>query len=167
VSPSQGRHCSALLQEKLGTDFEVCSVVKPNDKLNEVVQDAHKLVKGLNDKDRLIVLGGTNDVEVDGKYIASVPGAIRKVLPLSKKTNDIFNLIPTRFDRVDLTSHVTNKRLIDSSTVKSIIVRIKKSSNMRLNFSNERLARDSYTRHGLHLIMKGKTLMFENCVTLF
>ena len=121
----------------------MCSVVKPNAKLNEVVQDAHKLVKDFNDKDCLIVLGGTNDVEVDGKYIASIPEAIRKVLP--KKNNVTFYSIPIRFDRVDLTSHVTKANRSIHSEINNC--QDKKSSNIRLNFSNERLARDFYTRH--------------------
>lgn len=163
LSASQGRHCSALLQKNLGNDFEVCGIVKPSAKLKDVVRDAHQKVKDFNENDCLIVLGGTNDVEADGMYKQSISKDLRKVLPLSKQTNVIFNSIPTRFDRPDLKKHVDIANKIIHFTINDSSN--KKSSNLRLNFNNERLSRDCYTRHGLHLNLKGKQEMCKKLST--
>jgi len=157
LSSSQGRNCSVLLQQNLGEDFEVCGVVEPNAKLCDVVGDVQGLVKSFDENDCVIVLGGTNDVELDGKYRETVAEGIKNVLPLSKQTNVIINSIPSRFDRFDLQPHIrAANEIIHREVNKS---KDKNSSNVRINFGNERLTRDCYTRHGLHLNLRGKSEM--------
>jgi len=157
LSSSQGRFCSNILQKKLGENYEVCGIVKPNARLTDVVDSAETLVRDFNENDCLIVMGGTNDIETN--YSETIPEGIRKVLPLSKQTNIIFNSIPARFDRFDLKHHVDKaNRIIHEEINKS---NEKKSSNIRLNFVNERLSRDCYTRHGLHLNFKGKSQLCD------
>lgn len=153
LSCSQGRMCSNLLQERLGDNFEVSSIVKPNAQLKDVVCDADKLVKNFNENDCLIVLGGSNDM--DGNYQKTIPEGLNKVLSLSKKTNVILNSVPTRFDRFDLRDHVRNANRIIRSQVNRFPD--KKPANIRVNSSMERLSRECYTRQGLHLNLKGKS----------
>jgi len=153
LSCSQGHLCSNLLQENLGDNFEVSSIVKPNVRLKDVVCDAEKLVEGFGESDCLIVLGGSNDM--DGKYKETILQGLSKVLPLAKKTNIIFNPVPTRFDRFDLKDPVSNANQIISSQVTRYPDR--KTWKIRINTGIERLNRDCYTRHGLHLNRRSKT----------
>lgn len=153
LSSSQGRMCSNLLQERLGDGYEVSSIVKPNARLKEVVGDVDNLVANFGKEDCLIVLGGTNDM--DGNYKETIPEGIRRVLPLSKKTNVIFNSVLTRFDRPELRSQVRDANHIIHTEVNKC--QDKKSANIRINFGTERLSRECYTKHGLHLNLVGKT----------
>ena len=57
LSSSQGRSCSDILQKKLGDNFEVCGIVKPNAWLSDVVEGADKLVNDFDENDCLLVMG--------------------------------------------------------------------------------------------------------------
>jgi len=92
---------------------------------------------------------------LDGNYKETIPQGLSKVLPLAKKTNIIFNSVPTRFDRFDLKDPASNANQIISSQVTRYPDR--KTGKIRMNTGIERLNRDCYTRHGLHLNRRGKT----------
>jgi hypothetical protein len=67
-----------MLQENLGTKFDVVSIFKPNAPLAKVVEDLGKLGKGLTKQDHIIVGGSGNSldrnyyhsVEKDANFIA-------------------------------------------------------------------------------------------------
>ena len=89
---------------------------------------------------------------MDGNFKEIIPQRFSKVLPLAKKTNIIFNSVPTRFDLKD---PVSNANQIITSQV--IRYPDRKTGKIRMNTGIERLNRDCYTRHGLHLNRRGKT----------
>jgi hypothetical protein len=46
-----------MLQENLGSIFEVCSIFKPNFPLANVIEDVRKLGKDLTKQDRIVTVG--------------------------------------------------------------------------------------------------------------
>jgi hypothetical protein len=68
LGSSHGREIGPMLQENLGTEFDVCSIFKPNTPLAKVV-DIGKLGKGLAKQDHTIVVGGPgNSLERNYHY---------------------------------------------------------------------------------------------------
>jgi len=43
LASSRGRGCSKLIGERLGEDFQVCGIVKPNGKFKDVVESVDKM----------------------------------------------------------------------------------------------------------------------------
>lgn len=157
VADSQGRDCSSMLKEelsgKLNGNFEVCGIVKPNGKLKDVVEHISNLVEDFTKDDCVIVMGGTNDVEEGDNYRETIMEGVQRALPVSCHTNIIFNSIPMRFDRYELSPHVHAANHQFYTGIQES--RYKNPANIRLN-SNEHLSRDCFTRHGLHLNRRGK-----------
>lgn len=165
LTDSNGRGCSAKLQSKLGKDFEVSSLVKPNGKLENLVKDIAPLTKNLDKDDCVIILGGTNDVGINESYDLKLRSAVRDILKTSKTTNVIVNAIPKRFDDeiLDLETSKANKvlhKLINNEKFE------KNSKNVIINFRTEQMKRGSFTRHGLHLNEIGKNALTERLAEL-
>jgi hypothetical protein len=58
LGSSHGKEIGPMLQENLGTKFEVHSIFKPNAPLVYVFEDMQKLGKGLMKQDHIIIVGG-------------------------------------------------------------------------------------------------------------
>jgi hypothetical protein len=50
-----------MLQENLGSKFEVCSIFKPNTPLVNVVEDGRKFGKDLTKQDHIVIVGGAGN----------------------------------------------------------------------------------------------------------
>jgi hypothetical protein len=58
-----------MLQENLGSKFEVCSIFKPNIPLANVVEDVRKLGKDLTKQYHIIIVGGArNSLDINQDY---------------------------------------------------------------------------------------------------
>jgi hypothetical protein len=159
LADSHGRECSTLLSKNL-KNFDVETFFKPGAPLNEVVNSARDLVKDFNKDDFLIVLGGTNDIEdKTNKHLPQIFDSLNKVVPLSQKTNVIINTVPFRFDMPELNSKIKETNKLIHNTINNL--KTKNAKNLGICFLNERLKREHYTKHGLHLNQSGKIVLCD------
>ena len=68
LTGSTATGCSAKLKDKPEDKFDVTRFVKPYGKLNNLVESIAPLPKNFNKDDCVIILGGTNDVEINENY---------------------------------------------------------------------------------------------------
>jgi len=65
----RGERDQCLLQENLGSKFEICSIFKPNVPLAKVVEDIRKLGKDLTKQDHTVIVGGAgNSLDINQVY---------------------------------------------------------------------------------------------------
>jgi hypothetical protein len=65
----RGERDQCLLQENLGSKFEICSIFKPNVPLAKVVEDIRKLGKDLTKQDHIVIVGGAgNSLDINQVY---------------------------------------------------------------------------------------------------
>ena len=163
LSSSHGSHCSKILSEKLSENYEVCGVVKPNARLNEVVESVDKLTSDFGDDDCVIVMAGGNG-EDDVDFITGITSGIGKIMKGKDRTRVIINALPQRFDREDLIEKVKLMNKIMHSEVNRLGKR--QNQNKQMNFDMERMERNEFTRHGLHLNNHGKKIFCDRMVEL-
>ena len=102
LSSSHGRNCSKILSKKLTENYEVCGMVKPNTRLNEVVESVDKLTNDFGDDDCVIVMAGENDEDdIDFKTGITL-GIEKKIMEVKDRTKVIINALPPRIDRENL-----------------------------------------------------------------
>ena len=140
LSDSQGRHCAGLLQEELGSDYQVSGLVKPGAPLREVLRDCSQLAR---DVDVLVIQAGTNDLSPRGGV--DIAPLRQQLARLPSSTRVILSGVPPRFDR----PHLNTMAMKYNEAFKTI----DGVSNFN-PFTN--LNRSHYTRHGLHLNFRGK-----------
>jgi len=163
LASSHGRHCGGILQNKLGDQYNVCGVVKPNAKFKNVVESVEGLTKDFGKDDCVIVMAGGNDEE-DVHFHDSFKEGIGKVMAVKERTNVIINALPPRYDNSDLKEKV---QLMN----KFLHIEVNRqgkwqNQNVRMNFEMERMDRKYFTRHGLHLNFYGKNAVCEKMCAL-
>lgn len=165
LADSNGRGCSRILQEELGSRFEVKSFFKPNAKFSDVTRDIGKLGKNHTDEDFIVVLAGSNDFQNNLahdtlktlKYIKPDCSefSVDSLIGVTKHTNVLVGGIPLRFEiggrNLNEAIKKTNINLYKKlEHLKSLgcrnIVTVKRTVFNRLD----------HTRHGLHLNRLGK-----------
>ena len=148
MGDSHARGCAQEVQHNLGCCFEVHGFVKPGANAQMIVNTSTKTMGKLTKKDVVVVWGGTRDVgknETD-KGLRQ----IRNFVENHKQTNVIVMSVPYRHD-LESSSCVNHE-------VKVYNRKLKK--NLKL-FDNRCVLevdtdRELYTRHGLHMNLKGK-----------
>lgn len=94
---SHGRGVQELLSERLPGDVDLKVNVVPNGKLKHVMANISSKFKSMSRGDVVIIMGGTNDVEVQSSYRLTLHQAFQ-TLPLEWKARIVFMTIPERFD---------------------------------------------------------------------
>ena len=165
LSSSNGRGCSTVIQEKLGNNYEVSGVVKPNARLVNVVEDIDALTKNFNKNDCVVVLGGTNDLDCyNSNYKEKFSSSLKKAQAVSLRTNVIFNSIPNRFDDqvLDVERVKANKEfhnLLNGQDERN-------KENINVFYKTAAMERKYFTTHGLHFNKLGKEFLRESWVRI-
>ena len=148
LGSSHGRDIGPMLQEHLGTEYEVTSIIKPNAPL-ENVEDLENLGKDLTKKDRIVIVGGPgNSLDRNLKY--SIEKDLNFIAKRTNNTNVGFVNLLRRHDRPWM-----------NRTVKSVYLRLDGAllghgmSHVGVTDTTT-LKRDKFTTHGLHLNWQGK-----------
>lgn len=149
LSDSHGRNMRQILSENLNNKFNIFSSVKPNAKLCDVLNTSESDVKGMDENDCLIVIGGTNNIE-QNTYSRDIVKQIEEKLlkEHSTHTNIILTALPYRYD-----IPILNKE------IRSINKGLEYISNKYYNahfLSFTSFNRSHYTKHGLHFNSYGK-----------
>jgi hypothetical protein len=144
LADSHGSNLSSLIEER--SILNVCSHVRPGAKFNQVVQEVTDLSKDLSKNDHLLVVAGTNNIEVTG--IKRLVDDIHELISKVNHTNLILASIPMRHDKPNLDLKIARanaeieKIVIDQGNIKLLPLHL--------------LPRHYYTNHGLHFNKKGK-----------
>ena len=148
IGDSHARGCAQEIRHNLGHDFNVQGNVKPGATLQAIVTTSTDSMKKLTKEDVVVVWGGTRDV---GKN-ESEKGLrhIRNFVENMKHTNVIVKSVPYRHDLapnscVNLEVEVYNRKLKKHLKVFDNTCVLKVDTD-----------RDLFTRHGLHMNLKGK-----------
>ncbi|XP_039301011.1 uncharacterized protein LOC120356194, partial [Nilaparvata lugens] len=155
-SDSQGRDQATYLNNTLTNNFLVSGFVLGGAKISQIVDAVlrSKEVANLNDNDLVIIIGGTNDVNLnwDENYNRAFRQQICRLLALSVKTNIVIGTIPYRYD-------LPNSSTINS-TIKNINAGLKNiARNKATVLDMWNLKACEHTRHGLHLNRRGKSVI--------
>lgn len=149
LGSSHARGISSLLKSKLGDEFEVSSVCKPNAPLKNVVEDMMKLSSEFSKRDHVVIVGGPgNSIDNDCNY--SIEKDVNNIIEMSSHTNVGFLSLFSRYDKPYL-----HRR------VRSVNMRLERAL-MRPGASHiglidvSPIRRYEYTSHGLHLNGRGK-----------
>jgi hypothetical protein len=62
IGDSHARKCVTLLQDNLGTNYEVSSCIKLGAQMNEITKTAKEEIKFMKFEDVVVVWGGANDI---------------------------------------------------------------------------------------------------------
>ena len=155
LADSQGRQCNKNLSKELNEHFEVQSVIKPGAKFCDVIKNVDNMCKDFNQDDCVIILAGTNDVDTiqdNGTY--AIENGVKDLVKISKHTNLILNPVPYRYDDISLNHTISDINVSMHKVVN--YCEDENSKNIQINFDLERLTRQNYTHHGLHLSRYGK-----------
>lgn len=145
---SQGRKLGAKLSQEF-SDVEVCSFVKPNAPIKDIVKSVDPKCYSEND---YVVFAGTNDASTNQSE--NIISSIHENLDNLKQTNVIVIDVPHRFDLSR--SSYENQKIDETNCVLFNIGKNFKNVNM---ISSNNLDCSNYTRHGFHLNSKGKQVL--------
>jgi hypothetical protein len=147
LADSHGKEMGSLLYERLGSAFDTTVISRSGAPFNSVACDAGKLSKNFGTDDRVIILGGTNDV-VDHDH-QSFNFNLDVIEEIAQHTNVTVASIPYRYDKplMNVNVHKLNQQLAEG------LDKITNVNVLDLSFFNI----TDYTNHGLHLnFKKGK-----------
>lgn len=149
LGSSHGRGIANLLKEELGTDYEICSIVKPSAGLTHVTEDLVKLSSGFTKRDHIVIVGGPgNSLDRDASY--SVEKDLENISKDSRHTNVEVVELFDRHDKPWLHSRVRSM----NARLGRALIRPDASHIGVIEVGN--IKRDDYTYHGLHLNSRGK-----------
>lgn len=161
LSDSHGRQMSSKLSNQLGGDFSVTGFVKPNAGIQEVTKCIEELTVDFTSEDSVIIIGGTNNVQ-NSSAQSQIDSVVDKVSPLTKKMNVIVSAVPARYDKPELNE--TIREMNDYMYIK--MKQHEASSSFKFDFLSQSLNSQCFTKHGLHLNQRGKSLLCDRLAYL-
>lgn len=147
---SQARHLSEILTSMVKKDqFDVSSIFKPNAKMEQVLSGI-EMDRDLSADDVIVIVGGTNNVNIAG-HCNDFTTVVNSFLAEVSKPKVLLVGLPPRHDKPSFNSTIskTNSHLLSISKLYSNVVFV----------SLEHLPRQCFTKQGLHLNPKGKTFL--------
>ena len=156
IGDSHARGCAQELQHNLGHGFIVQGIVKPGANLQTIVNAPTKTIAKLTKQDVLVVWGGTRDVgrneTAKGLY------QIRNFVDNHRQTNIIVMSVPYRHD-LEANSCVNQEVNVYNRKLKKHLKPFDNAWVIDVDTDW-----DIFTRHGLHLNLKGKEKMANTIV---
>lgn len=150
---SHVRSLSGILSDKVKDKYSVSGTVMPNAKMEQIIASIRQDKSlSLSPENVIVVVGGTNDVDVTGRcnnFIAELDLLFAEVA----QPRILLVGLTTRHDNPSLNSTISkvNKDLLSLS-----------NHHENVDFlSLESITRKFYTRHGLHLNHRGKTIFAD------
>lgn len=140
-------------------DFMVVS--KPNAKLKHVVREGRPLIEHFTEKDHVIIIAGTNDLQRNEPSQLTIRQGLNELFSWDIKTNVTVVEIPFRYDD----AHVNDNIFWNNLILKKKIQKYKGNLNLSFLEINSFTHRSFYTRHGLHYNSRGKRFISETIVS--
>jgi hypothetical protein len=98
LGSSHGREIGLLLQENLGTKFDVVCIYKPNAPLPKFVESLGKLGKDFSKEDHIVILGGPGN-SLDRNYHYLIEEDVNSITERTSNTNVGFVNLFKRHDK--------------------------------------------------------------------
>lgn len=149
LADSHGKQLGSLIEQK--TSANVCSFIRLGVEYDKVTEEVYTITKNLTNKDHLLIIAGTNNIQGDSK--SRIINDICKVINSTQHTNLILSTIPIRYDLPDLELKIS----IVNTDIENMATNIINLKILPLHL----LPRHVYTSHGLRFNKRGKTRMAE------
>lgn len=146
-SDSHGRALSSLLNDKLQNLYSVVGFVKPGAKMEQVLEGVDDGARSCKKDDFIIIMGGTNNLNVNGRCSDFLPGLDDALSGLSKLRVLCCGL-PYRYDLPHLNQTIAQVNL----NIQTLTSKYENITYVPL----DSLPRSNYTGYGLHFNWKGK-----------
>jgi len=148
IEDSHARGCAQEIRHNLEQEYEIQGNVKPGANLQTIVNTPTESFEKLTNKDVVVVWGGTRDVRQN----ESEKGLrqIRNLVENVKHTNIIVMSVPYRHDLAP-NSCVNHEVKVYNRKVKKHLKLHDNTCVLEVDAE-----RDLFTRHGLHMNLKGK-----------
>lgn len=137
LSDSHGRDLASILRQNSRFSMSTLSFVKPNAKLEQVIENVGVLARNLTKNDVIFVMGGTNNDLSNFNY-----DIITSFVEQMKHTNIILSSIPYRYDDTRLNNKIFS--------INSNIAKLANNKTFTFFNINEDRIRPDYTSGGLH-----------------
>jgi hypothetical protein len=138
-----------MLQNHLGTEYEVTSIFKPNALFEIVVEDLANLGKDLTKEDHIVFVGGPGN-SLERNYHYSIEKDLNFIARRTDHTNVRFVNLLRRYDKPWMNRKVRSVNLrLDRALLGSGTSHIGVVDTMTIG-------RDEYMAHHLHLNSRGK-----------
>jgi hypothetical protein len=149
LGSSHGREIGPMLQEHLGTDYEVTSIFNPNAPLANVVEDLGKLGKNLTKQDHVVIVEGPGN-SLGRNYHYSIEKDINFIAERISNTDVWFVGLYRRHDKPWMDRKVRSMNLHLEWALMG-----RGASHIGFIDTNC-IVREEYTTRGLHLNSRGK-----------
>jgi hypothetical protein len=141
-----------MLQENLGTKFDICNIFKPNAPHAKVDEDIGKLGKGLNKQDHINIVGGPGNCLEKNCYY-SIENDLNFIAERTSNTSTGSVNLFERHDKLWINGRVRSMNLwLDRALLRCDMSHIDV-------IDTSSIAREDYIMHSLHLNSRGKKLM--------
>ena len=151
LGDSHVRGLATRLIDMLKHNCEVIGYVKPNSKVKSLINSAPEYVSKLTNKDVLIFIGGTNNI--DDNSIEWYLSDINQFVTKNGHTNIILGEIPNRYNTSEFPA-VNQKIMSLNRKLKKYV-----KSNTHVDIMETVQERKYYTNHGLHMNALGKDVL--------
>lgn len=159
LGDSHARDISRRVNNLSKSHIVAQGICKPHAKLSGVVECLAGLSENLSERDLVVILGGTNDINGVDPYGLSINRALLKIKEVADKTSCklLIGNIPYRYDQPCLNNDVwcANEILRSGCT------------GSKVTFMETVFKREQHSNHGLHLNGKGKQLLAMQIVKTF
>jgi len=153
ISDSQGKDLSHFLRDTKDVSTVVYS--KPGATMKTAVQQSLHEISECTRNDLVVVLCGSNDINVHKSYRQSIPEALSLLSVAAQGTNVLVFAIPYRYDREELNGVIYEANVL----VYNIVKQVRYGPRLVFRDGNEALTRRCFTRHGMHYNKRGKGLI--------
>lgn len=145
LTDDYGNHLYGLIKNNIGEDFILQVISKPGANFKQVTSNIVKDVQNLTTKDFVIILAGTNDVNIKKSDIFHL-------IKMCMHTNLVICTVPLRYDQPILNrsiSFINEKLITHGSSLKQ------DHKNFNLIYLHNKLVRNDYIFHSLRLKRSG------------
>lgn len=158
-SDSHGRSIATKLRDRCADLFDVQGITKPNGKFSQVVEGVVQACKTFSKNDVVIIMAGTNDVDSSSNSRNEMVKLVKNLILKLSNTKLIFIGLPYRWDVPELNQYIHNI----NNTINACISDSDRANFVPVNFL---FKTQLYTKYGLHLNHKGKTLLVNYLLNL-
>ena len=158
IGDSHARRIGELVAEK--TVYSVTSTTMPGAPAEVILKDVKAKTASMKEDDVLVILAGANNVQ--NQKLEEARKSIKATLDTNKKGKIVIVGIPTRYDL-----HCRSKENFEINHFNFQVDQLCNTYKNASFIDVRELPRVAFTRHGLHLNLKGKSMLANTIVKNF
>lgn len=154
LTDSQGKEMHKYMQD-LEEKYDVFVYSVPGAKIKNITEMGLGFAKNFTAHDAIIVLAGSNDVNLNEPAQLTITQGIKSILSTNQTTNILINQIPYRYDDYRLNNNI----FFYNQSISKLVRDYEGPLNVFCDDINSILGRSHFTRRGLHYSRLGKSLL--------